>query len=282
MPFIVEILTGPAAGRKFDVPDGAAAAFGRNEKSRFVIPDDIHLSGAHFSIECRGEKCKVRDLSSTNGTFVNGAKIAEAEIGLHDVISAGSCTFQLRPGAAEEWTGFPPRQKAILSLLYGYGLPVYVVLDAAREDRLPAFLQAYGVEHASLYEGENGDRLKDVAPYLALLPKTSQLLKLLMNEGWGKGWGVFFNSDVPFAGVMKHLRRFLTVQNEEGQSLYFRFYDPRVLRTFLPTCTPEESADFFGPISRFVAEGDDLAQPLQFKGSPLLARTRLDRQAIQD
>jgi hypothetical protein len=282
MPFIIEVVSGPAAGRKFDVPDGAAVSFGRNEKSRCVIADDSHLSGTHFSIEGRGEKCKIRDLASTNGTFVNGARVPEAEIGLQDIITAGSCTFRLRPGAAEEWTGFTPRQKAILSLLYGYGQPVYAVLDAAREDRLPAFLQAYSVEHASLYEGDAGEQLKDVAPYLALLPKTSPLLKLLMSEGWGKGWGVFFNSDAPFASVRQHLRRFLTVQNEEGSSLYFRFYDPRVLRTFLPTCTPEESADFFGPVSRFVSEGEDLAQPLQFKGTPLLARTRLDRPAIQD
>lgn len=282
MPFIIEILTGPGAGRKFHVPDGPPVTFGRTEKSRYVVANDAHMSGAHFSMECHGAKCKIRDLASTNGTFVNGDRISEAEIGLEEVVSAGSCTFRLQPGPAEEWVGFPPRQKAVLSLLYGYGLPVYAVLDAAREDRLPAFLQAYGVEHASLYEGESGDGLRDVAPYVALLPKTSQLLKLLMSEGWGKAWGVYFNCDASFPAVMKHLRRFLTVKDEEGKSLYFRFYDPRVLRVYLPTCTPEESAEFFGPISRFVAEGDDLDHPLQFKGTSRLALTRLDRSAFME
>jgi hypothetical protein len=103
-----------------------------------------------------------------------------------------------------------------------------------------------------------------------------------MNEGWGKGWGVFFNSAAPFADIRKHLRRLLTVQNEDGRSLYFRFYDPRVLRGLFPTSSPEESTEFFGPISRFVVEGDDLAQPLQFKAAQVLANTRLDREALKE
>jgi hypothetical protein len=282
MGFIVEIVTGPAAGRKFDVPEGATVSVGRTEKSRFVIADDTRLSGAHFSIECRGGKCKLRDLSSTNGTFVNGAKIAEAEIGLAEVIAAGSSTFRLRPGAIDEWIGYAPRQKAVLSVLYGNGQPVFVVLDTAREDRLPAFLQAYGVEHAPLSEGDKAGQSKEGAPYVVLLPKTSPLLKLLMDEGWGKGWGVFVNSAAPFGDVRKHLRRLLTIQTEDGRFLYYRFYDPRVVRGFFPISSPEESAEFFGPISRFVVEGDDLAQPLQFKAPPRLAHTKVDRTALKE
>jgi hypothetical protein len=60
-----------------------------------------------------------------------------------------------------------------------------------------------------------------------------------------------------------------------------RFYDPRVLRLHIPTCTPEESTDLFGPISRFVMEGEDLDNPLQFRGTPALARTELDARAFK-
>jgi pSer/pThr/pTyr-binding forkhead associated (FHA) protein len=157
MPFIVESFSGPAAGRKFDLPDAVSVTFGRTEKSRFVIPEDNHLSGAHFSLECHGEKCKIRDLSSTNGTFVNGVRVTEAEIEIGAVISAGSCAFKLCPGTPDEWNGYSTRHKGVLSLLYGYGQQVFAVLDAAREDRLPAFLQAYGVENFSLCEGVGGD-----------------------------------------------------------------------------------------------------------------------------
>jgi hypothetical protein len=280
MPFIFESFSGPAAGRKFDLPDHVAVTFGRTEKSRYVIPDDSHLSSAHFSVQCHGEKCVIRDLGSTNGTFVNGAKISEFEIGIGAVISAGSCAFRLAPGAPEEWIGYSPRHKNVLTNLFGYGQPVLAVLDGAREDRLPAFLQAYSVEHVSLYEG--GNELKDVAPYLALLPKTSTLWPMLMKEGWGKSWGIYLNSDADLAAVRDHLRRILTLKDEDGRLLYFRFYDPRVLRVFIPTCTPEESTALFGPISRFVMEGEDLDNPLQFGGKPPLARTEVDPSSFRE
>jgi hypothetical protein len=280
MPFIVESFSGPAAGRKFDLPDGLVATFGRTEKSRFVIADDTHLSGMHFSLECKGEECKIRDLGSTNGTFLNGVRITESAVALGAVISAGSCAFKLCAGAPEEWTDFSPRLRKVLSLLYSDGQPVYAVLDAAQEDRLPAFLKAYSVEHSSLYEGDSGEQMKDVAPYVALLPKKSQLLPLLMKEGWGRSWGIYLNSDADLTKVREHLRRLLTVKDEDGRLLYFRFYDPRVLRVFIPTCTPEESKEFFGLISRFVVEGDNPDQPLQFRATPLLMRTQLDQKGL--
>jgi hypothetical protein len=282
MSFIFESFSGPAAGRRFDLPDNVAVAFGRTDKSRYAIPDDSHLSGAHFSLQSSGEKCIIRDLGSTNGTFVNGVRIKEAEIGLGAVVSAGSCAFKLAPGAPEEWVGFSPRHKNVLTKLFGYGQPVFAVLDAAREDRLPAFLQAYGVQHVSLYAGEGGDDLKHVAPYLALLPKASTLWPMLMKEGWGKSWGIYLNSDADQPTMRDHLRRLLTVRDEDQRLLYFRFYDPRVLRVFIPTCTPEESTALFGPISRFVMEGEDLDNPLQFRGTPPRVTTELDQSAFRE
>jgi hypothetical protein len=276
MSFIVESFSGPAAGRKFDLPDGVTVIFGRTDKARFIIPEDGHLSSAHFSLECRGEKCIIRDLSSTNGTFVNSVRITEAEIAIGAVISAGSCSFKLSPGAGEEWVGFSPRHKNILARLFGYGQPVFAVLDAAREYRLPAFLQAFGAPHVSLYEGESREPGTG-APYVAMIPKRSTLWPVLMKEGWGKNWGIYLNSDADLPTVCDHLRRLLIVKDEDDRLLYSRFYDPRVLRVIIPACTPEESSIFFGPISRFVVEGDDLDNPLQFRGTPALARTDLDQ-----
>jgi hypothetical protein len=280
MSFIVESFSGPAAGRKFDLPDGVTVVFGRTDKARFVVPEDSHLSGAHFSLECCGDKCKIRDLSSTNGTFVNSIRVSEAEVAIGAVISAGSCSFRLSPGAPEEWIGFSSRHKAILSRLFGYGQPVFAVLDAAREDRLPAFLQAFGAQHLSLYEGEIREP-KAGAPYVALLPKRSQLWPVLMKEGWGKNWGIYFNSDADLPKVCEHLRSLAMLKDDDDRLLYDRFYDPRRLRIIIPACTPDESTAFFGPISRFVVEGDDQDHPIQFRGTPPLPKTDLDQAAYR-
>ena len=48
-----------------------------------------------------------------------------------------------------------------------------------------------------------------------------------------------------------HFRRFLLVEAPDGDSWYFRFYDPRVLERFLPTCDAAQLTDFFGPVSAY-------------------------------
>ncbi len=44
------------------------------------------------------------------------------------------------------------------------------------------------------------------------------------------------------------------VYNEEGNPMIFRFYDPRVLPNFLPTCNDGELKHFFGTVDTYFAE----------------------------
>jgi len=44
----------------------------------------------------------------------------------------------------------------------------------------------------------------------------------------------------------------------------FRFYDPRVISKYLPTCTPEELEIFFGKIDTFFAESEGGDKLLSF------------------
>ena len=47
--------------------------------------------------------------------------------------------------------------------------------------------------------------------------------------------------------------------------MLFRYYDPRVLRKFLPTCTPEQIAAFFGPADSVLIENEDGTELLRFR-----------------
>jgi hypothetical protein len=49
-----------------------------------------------------------------------------------------------------------------------------------------------------------------------------------------------------------------------GKRVYSRFYDPRVLRVYLPTCTPIEISQFFGQLSRFATENEKPETLLEF------------------
>jgi hypothetical protein len=46
------------------------------------------------------------------------------------------------------------------------------------------------------------------------------------------------------------------VRVEAGGTFLFRFYDPRVLRAYLPTCDAGELATVCGPAAMFVVEGE--------------------------
>lgn len=132
---------------------------------------------------------------------------------------------------------------------------LYAVLDAARDDRILTLLRESANPARSLLAGVRGDTLSDVAPYLVALAPDDWLLAALVQEGWGQSWGIFLDCPKPFDEVRRHFRHFLRVRAEgEKDFLYFRFYDPRVLGIFLPTCTPEQQREFFGPIQTFWAE----------------------------
>jgi hypothetical protein len=118
--------------------------------------------------------------------------------------------------------------------------------------------------HSSLYEGETGEALEDFAPYLIDLTNTNTKTQEYLKTGTGKSWGIEAISQVSFNELRKHFRRFLMVKMESGESMYFRFYDPRVLRIFLPTCDKAQLIEFFGPVQSFICEDEDPAFALKF------------------
>jgi hypothetical protein len=46
------------------------------------------------------------------------------------------------------------------------------------------------------------------------------------------------------------------IYDDKGKPLYFRYYDPRVLRVYLPTCNESELEKVFGDVSHFIIEDD--------------------------
>ncbi len=139
-----------------------------------------------------------------------------------------------------------------------------VILDAARVDHEMASAHELNPEGVSLYKGDPEEDLSEVAPYLFSCIEKPQFLNWVVTTGWGKAWGVFAMSNVGFNELHRHFRRFLMVKTEDGVQLYFRFYDPRVLRIFLPTCDSLQLREFFGPVSKFVCEDEDPAFALIF------------------
>ena len=136
-------------------------------------------------------------------------------------------------------------------------LKVYLVLDGARDPRIyPAVLDCY-LNKTCLYSGNLPSELQLTAPYLIELERDDRFVRRIINLGWGNSWGIFFRSHAGMERLRHHLRQFLVVKDESAKRLIFRYYDPRVLRVYLPTCFTRELQTFFGPIDRFLLEGED-------------------------
>lgn len=272
MDLLLEITTGPSAGKSIRLRPGQSVRIGRTERSEVSIPGDSHLSGIHFEIVVNHHDVQIRDLRSTNGTLLNGQKLNQAVLHNGDTIVAGESVFRaviteditdsVEPVPLFE-TELPPPQR-LLGLLRNDFQPLYAILDSARDIKILALLMHTKEEYESLYEGVEGAKLAQVAPYLVRLKPDSALLEKLVAEGWGKSWGVYLICDLGFRELRHHLRHFLQVQLPSGEQVYFRYYDPRVLRVFLPTCTAAETNEFFGPIKYYLVEDEKPETLLRF------------------
>lgn len=143
-------------------------------------------------------------------------------------------------------------------------LEKYVIVDAARDHRIYPKLAGSDIEVVSLYRGDPEVELADVAPYLIKLQRKDPFTEWLLNNGWGQSWGIFLESSATLIELRQHFRTFLMVYDEEGDPLYFRYYDPRVLRVYLPTCNESELQTVFGPVSHFYVEGKEKNQLIEF------------------
>jgi hypothetical protein len=137
------------------------------------------------------------------------------------------------------------------------GSCLYAILDAARNERIHPSLVDSDSVYCCLYRGEIAPELAEVAPYLVALEQNAPFTSWLIGQGWGDSWGIFLDSSASLNELRRHFRRFLMVYDEQGKPLYFRYYDPRVWRAYLPTCNAAELRIVFGPVSRYLIEGED-------------------------
>jgi len=135
------------------------------------------------------------------------------------------------------------------------GESTYAILDGASVPGLLEKLAVAPEEHACLYRGELEPDLAHTAPYLVKLRPESPLTEWILGEGWGQHWGIFAITPASLEAFRRHLRGFLRVRDHKGQILYFRYYDPRVLSVYLPTCNIRELRFVFGPATSYVCEG---------------------------
>ena len=100
------LLSEGLTGRTFELKVDKTTV-GRVEDNTFQIPE-TSVSSHHAEILLRGSEVVVKDLNSTNGTFINGEKVSEAVLKPGQILRLGMIEMRLETGDAA-----PPSKRSL-------------------------------------------------------------------------------------------------------------------------------------------------------------------------
>ncbi len=99
----LKVISGAEQGRTFPL-NMSTTVIGRGEQADVRIDDDA-MSRRHTEVSYRNLEFRVRDLDSSNGTFLNGSEVKEYALRNGDKIMAGETLFLF----AVDRVGAPPK-----------------------------------------------------------------------------------------------------------------------------------------------------------------------------
>jgi hypothetical protein len=108
MQVTLRVLSGPHAGRSFTFDQHSTFLIGRSDAAQLCLPDDRFFSRNHCLLEIAPPRCFLRDLGSTNGTYVNGQKVQEAFLSNGDRIQGGQTVLAVEVSAEQPTQLYSP------------------------------------------------------------------------------------------------------------------------------------------------------------------------------
>jgi hypothetical protein len=110
---VLRIVSGPEAGRSLVLEPGRRVRIGRSPPAAEagasvvdLVVDDKRLSRLHCEVRSSAGEWTLRDSGSSNGTFLNGERVAERALCPGDLVQAGSVVLEVVDPSA------PPAQPA--------------------------------------------------------------------------------------------------------------------------------------------------------------------------
>ena len=73
---------------RFRMPEGSVKTIGRSNGAEFIVNAEL-VSRLHCQLSASAGGLRVKDLGSTNGTFVNGKRVAASDLQDGDRLAVG-------------------------------------------------------------------------------------------------------------------------------------------------------------------------------------------------
>ncbi len=90
---VLDVIDGPARGKRIWVKENQCLEIGRVSSADFCIPTDSHLSRRHLLLDSTQNGFRVRDVGSANGTYLNNQRVTVHSLNSGDSIRAGMSIF---------------------------------------------------------------------------------------------------------------------------------------------------------------------------------------------
>lgn len=147
---------------------------------------------------------------------------------------------------------------------------VYVIVDTATIENVTFELLKTKLKYENLYNEEDAEELEEVAPYLVELLQEDDFTKWIIEEVYGNLSCMFLESYEDIDSLAEHLRKFVNttmwvkhpkkVNELMSTKAYVRFYDPRVITSFLHLL--EDRVKFFSKFDSIYIEDKFSAKEL--------------------
>ena len=102
MRVTLHVAAGPQTGRDFTFDQHDTFMIGRSEDAQFCLPHDRFFSRHHCILEIAPPQAFLRDLGSTNGTYVNGMRVETAYLKSGDRIQGGETVLEVEVSTGAE------------------------------------------------------------------------------------------------------------------------------------------------------------------------------------
>ncbi|MEJ6404134.1 DUF4123 domain-containing protein [Yoonia sp. 2307UL14-13] len=141
-------------------------------------------------------------------------------------------------------------------------LKAYLMLDASVDPDIPVCIEAFNSPSRCLFDGDAFDQLAEVGPWLVEVKRYDDAWDWFVEDGLGNDWGIIIHTRLPLMRLKVQMKKFIKIEDEEGETYFFKFYRPEHFNTYIPAFDDDQIARFSRGVEAFFAETVDPAHHL--------------------